>query len=206
MDTYTEALMPPLSVQAETPADEERRLPGDLAIWFFILAELLAFGAFFVAYAFTRAHNVELFNAQQLGLDRTSGAVNTVLLLTSSFLVVRAVQLAEAGRSRLAARWVAGAFACGMGFVVVKSFEYAAKFAAGVSLSSSTFDMFYLVLTFFHFMHVILGLVILGALWNNARKGRYRPDSMNGIETGAAYWHMVDLVWLILFPLVYVMR
>ncbi|HJV28871.1 MAG TPA: cytochrome c oxidase subunit 3 family protein [Aromatoleum sp.] len=201
--------MPPLSVQAEqaeTPADTERRLHGDLAIWFFILAELLAFGAFFVAYAFTRAHNVEVFNAQQLGLDRTSGAINTVLLLTSSFLVVRAVQLAEAGRSRLAARWVAGAFACGAGFVVVKSFEYAAKFAAGVSLSSSTFDMFYLVLTFFHFMHVILGLVILAALWNGARQGRYRPDNMNGIETGAAYWHMVDLVWLILFPLVYVMR
>ena len=66
--------------------------------------------------------------------------------------------------------------------------------------------MFYLSLTFFHFMHVILGLVILTALWFGLRAGRYGPRNMNGLESGAAYWHMVDLVWLILFPLVYVIH
>ena len=81
-----------------------------------------------------------------------------------------------------------------------------AAFEHNISLSSSTFHMFYLSLTFFHFMHVILGLVILIAMWNGARQGRYRPGDMNGLETGAAYWHMVDLVWLILFPLVYVIH
>ena len=206
MNTCAQTLVTPPVASAAASDGPARRLPGDLAIWFFILAELLAFGAFFIAYAFARANNVELFNAQQLALDRNSGAINTILLLTSSYFVVRAVQSAEAGQSRRAASWIAGGFACGMGFVVVKVFEYVAKFAAGVSLSSSTFHMFYLILTFFHFMHVILGLVILGALWNGARKGRYAPGNMNGIETGAAYWHMVDLVWLILFPLVYVMR
>lgn len=207
MNSHTEALMPPLySEQTTAPTGDGRRLPGDLAIWFFILAELLAFGVFFVAYAFTRANNVELFNTEQLALDRTAGAINTVLLLTSSFFVVRAVQVAEADDSRRAAPWLAAAFACGGGFVVVKLFEYAGKIGAGISLSSSTFHMFYLSLTFFHFMHVILGMVILAALWNGARCGRYGPDNMNGIETGAAYWHMVDLVWLILFPLIYVMR
>ena len=205
MNTSCQTLM--TEFPAEPIAEPtSRRLAGDLAIWFFILAELLAFGVFFVAYAFARANHVELFNAEQLALDRNSGAINTVLLLTSSFFVVRAVQTAEAGRSRAAAPWLAGAFACGAGFVVVKLFEYAAKLGAGVSLTSSTFHMFYLSLTFFHFMHVILGLVILAALWCNARAGRYGPGRMNGIETGAAYWHMVDLVWLILFPLVYVMR
>lgn len=206
MNTNTHALEAVLSQPRQAAAAEQRHLPGDLAIWFFILAELLAFGAFFVAYAFTRANNVELFDAQQLALDRQAGALNTLLLLTSSYLVVRGVQAAEAGASRDSARWIAGGFACGTGFVVVKLAEYAVKFEQGVSLSSSTFHMFYLVLTFFHFMHVILGLVILAALWNGARQGRYGPHNMNGIETGAAYWHMVDLVWLILFPLVYVMR
>lgn len=206
MNTCAQTLMSPLPVQAPAPAAAVRHLPGDLAIWVFIFAELLVFGVFFVTYAFARANNVELFNAEQLALDRTSGAINTVLLLTSSFLVVRAVQFAHAGESRRAAPWLAGAFACGGGFVVVKLFEYAEKIAAGVSLSSSTFHMFYLSLTFFHFMHVILGMVILVAMWNGARSGRYGPDTMNGIETGAAYWHMVDLVWLILFPLIYVMR
>ncbi len=189
-----------------TEARPALRLPGDLAIWWFILAELLVFGVFFVAYAFARANNVELFNAEQAALDRDAGAINTALLLASSYLVVRAVQLAEAGRSRAAAPWILGAIACGLGFVAVKLWEYAIKLGEGVSLASSTFHMFYISLTFFHFMHVLLGLVILGALWVNARSGRYGPDNMNGIETGAAYWHMVDLVWLILFPLVYVMR
>lgn len=198
--------MTPVSAAPPGEKSAGRHLPGDLAIWIFILAELLAFGVFFGAYAFTRANNVEMFNAEQLALDRTAGAINTVLLLTSSFFVVRAVQAADAGQGRRAAPWLIAAIACGGGFLVVKLMEYADKISAGVSLSTSPFYMFYLSLTFFHFMHVILGMVILTALWNGARKGVYGPDNMNGIETGAAYWHMVDLVWIILFPLVYVMR
>lgn len=185
---------------------DEPRLAGDLAIWFFILAELLAFGAFFAAYAFTRANNLELFDAEQQALNRSAGALNTVLLLTASYFVVRAVQAAERAAAAQSARWLLAAIACGLGFVVVKIGEYGSAFAHGISLSSSPFHMFYLSLTFFHFMHVILGLVILAALWNGARLGRYRAGDMNGLETGAAYWHMVDLVWLILFPLVYVIH
>lgn len=204
MNTPCDALIAP-SIGPITDTST-RHLPGDLAIWFFILAELLAFGVFFVAYAFARTNDVELFNAEQVELNRNAGAINTALLLTSSYFVVRAVQSAGAGQGPRAAPWLAGAFACGAGFIVVKLFEYAEKLAAGVSLSSSTFHMFYLSLTFFHFMHVILGLIILAALWNNARMARYGPDNMNGLETGAAYWHMIDLVWLILFPLIYVMH
>jgi len=184
----------------------EPRLAGDLAIWIFILAELLAFGLFFAAYAFARAHDPALFAAQQEALNRNAGAINTALLLTASYFVVRAVHAAEAGRGRHGARWLLAALGCAGGFVVIKLAEYAAAFDAGISLSSSTFHMFYLSLTFFHFMHVLLGMVILGALWLNARRGRYGPRDMNGIESGAAYWHMVDLVWLVLFPLVYVIR
>ncbi len=194
-----------LSRSAVPPA-REARLAGDLAIWFFILAELLAFGLFFAAYAFARSGDVEGFSLQQAALDRDSGAINTVLLLTSSYFVVRAVQAAAADRGTVSARWLLGAIGCGAGFVIVKLGEYVSAYAAGISLSSSTFHMFYLSLTLFHFMHVLLGLVILVALWNNARKGRYGSAELHGIETGAAYWHMIDLVWLVLFPLVYVMR
>lgn len=201
----TSTSLPVGATNAPTSASGPR-LAGDLAIWFFILAELLAFGVFFAAYAFTRANNIELFNAEQAALDRNAGALNTVLLLTASYFVVRAVQAAELRASRAAANWLLGAILTGLGFIVVKLGEYAAAFAHDISLSSSPFHMFYLSLTFFHFMHVILGLVILVAMWNGARQGRYGPDNMNGLETGAAYWHMVDLVWLILFPLVYVIH
>ncbi|THF57211.1 cytochrome c oxidase subunit 3 family protein [Pseudothauera rhizosphaerae] len=202
MDATTTVALAP----APPPERHDARLAGDLAIWIFILAELLAFGVFFAAYAFARANDPALFAAEQLALNRSAGAINTVLLLTASYFVVRAVHAAEAGRGHRGARWLLAALGCAAGFVAIKLAEYAAAFEAGISLSSSTFHMFYLSLTFFHFMHVLLGMVILGALWVNARRGRYDADNMNGIESGAAYWHMVDLVWLVLFPLVYVIR
>lgn len=184
-------------------------LQGDVAVWIFILAELLAFGVFFLAYAFARARNPALFDAAQASLDRQSGVINTLLLVSSSALVAYAVAVvrrAGANAARHAATALLSAIVCGLGFVLVKSSEYAIHFAAGMELSSSTFSMFYLGLTGFHFFHVILGLVVLAVLWRQTAAGVYRPGDTNGLESGAAYWHMVDLVWLILFPLVYVMH
>ena len=91
-------------------------------------------------------------------------------------------------------------------FIAVKGHEFAHHFAAGINLSTNTFYMFYLSLTFFHFMHVVMGMVILTAVALKARKGGYSATEHTGVETGASYWHMVDMVWLILFPLVYVMH
>lgn len=180
--------------------------PGDLAIWFFIYAELLAFGVFFLAYAFARAYNVELFNDSQKFLDRESGAINTVVLITSSYFVVRAVAAIRAGWSRQCAGWLGAAIALGGVFVVIKLFEFHAKFSAGISLSTNTFYMFYLSLTIFHFMHVILGMVILAAVMLKALRGGYTAAQHTGVETGASYWHMVDLVWIVLFPLIYILN
>jgi nitric oxide reductase NorE protein len=184
----------------------DKRLPGDLAIWFFILAEMLAFAVFFASYAFARAHDVELFNTYQQTLDRNAGALNTLLLITGSWFVVLAVQAAHRDDRPAISRNILFGFLCGGGFLTVKVFEYAAKFGAGISLSTNTFYMFYISLTFFHFMHVILGMVILTVLWVQSRNGAYGSHNAHGLESGAAYWHMVDLLWIILFPLVYVMR
>jgi nitric oxide reductase NorE protein len=192
----------PLSLDSHKPGTP----PGDLAIWFFIYAELLAFGVFFLSYAFARAHNVELFNESQQHLNRESGAVNTVVLITSSYFVVRAVAAIRAGLSRRCAHWLSAAIGLGGVFLIIKLFEFHAKFSAGISLSTNTFYMFYLSLTIFHFMHVILGMVILAAVMLKARRGGYSAEHHTGVETGASYWHMVDLLWIILFPLVYVIR
>lgn len=188
------------------PAAGRHSPPGDLAIWVFILAELMAFGVFFAAYAFTRAKNVELFDAMQLTLDRELGAANTVLLITASWLVARAVAAIKRDHARASAALLMGGILCGAGFLVLKLIEYDAKFELGINLTTNTFYMFYLSLTFFHFMHVILGMVILVAVWWKTRKGGYSAADHHGMETGASYWHMVDLVWIVLFPLVYVMR
>ncbi|HQT32141.1 MAG TPA: cytochrome c oxidase subunit 3 family protein [Thiobacillus sp.] len=183
-----------------------RELPGDLAMWFFIFAELLVFGIFFLAYAFARARNVELFNASQLQLDRLSGAINTALLVTSSYFVVRAVERIHHGAARACAYWLAAAMACGGAFLLLKLGELGAKMEADISMSTNTFFMFYIGLGFFHFMHVVLGMVILGAVALKAWRGGYSAAEHTGVETGASYWHMVDLVWIVLFPLIYVLR
>ena len=180
--------------------------PGDLAIWIFIFAELSVFALFFAAYAFTRMNNVALFNEFQQHLNRDAALINTLALITSSYFVVRAVTAIKEDQDRLCMIWLLAAIAMGGLFVGIKLVEYAHHFGQGINLSTNTFYMFYISLTFFHFMHVIMGMVILGAIALKAKRGGYSAEEHTGVETGASYWHMVDLVWLILFPLVYVMR
>lgn len=180
--------------------------PGDLAIWIFILAELGVFAVFFAAYAFTRANHVEMFNTYQATLDRNAALINTLALITSSYFVVRAVAAIRQDLKALCVRWLLAALAMGALFVAVKFGEYAHHFSEGINLRTNEFYMFYLSLTFFHFLHVILGMVILAAVVVKTRQGAYSAENHTGVETGASYWHMVDLVWMVLFPLVYVMR
>lgn len=183
-----------------------RELPGDFAIWLFIYAELLVFGVFFISYAVVRSQNVELFNESQLLLDARLGLLNTLVLITSSYFVVRAVHAIQNNEQSKCVLWLNLAIVSGMIFVVVKIIEFYSKAAEGINLSTNTFYMYYLSMTFFHFMHVILGLVILAAVMLKARRGGYSKEDFIGVETGASYWHMVDLVWIVLFPLVYLMR
>ncbi len=195
--------------EVEPPSDpgvERRWPPGDLALWIFILAELSVFAAFFAAYAFARAAQPALFDAAQQTLNRDTAYLNTIALITSSWFVVKAVAAIRADDAHRCARWLWAAFAFGGLFILIKGAEYAEHIGNGITLSTNLFYMFYLSLTFFHFMHVLLGMVILAAVALRARSGAYGAADHVGVESGASYWHMVDLVWLILFPLVYVMR
>lgn len=189
-----------------TSSVEPKLLPGDLAIWFFIFMELLVFGILFITYAVMRLQNVDMFNHYQLTLNRELGAINTVLLISSSYFVVRAVHAIRNNNVSACVSWLYASLAGGLGFLILKAIEYNDKFEAGVNLGSNTFYMFYLSLTMFHFLHVVLGMIILAAVLVKAKRGAYSADNHIGVETGAVYWHMVDLVWIILFPLVYIIR
>lgn len=180
--------------------------PGDLALWVFILAELLVFAVFFSAYAFTRAGHVELFNTFQQTLDTNAALVNTLALITSSYFVMRAVAAIREGRQQHSLRWLLAAMLMGFVFLGVKSGEYVHHFEHGINLRTNLFYMFYLSLTFFHFMHVIMGMIILAAVAFKMKQGAYSKEEHTGVESGASYWHMVDIVWLVLFPLVYIMH
>ena len=184
----------------------EPRLRGDLAIWFIIALELLTFGVMFASYGFARLRELAVFNAAQTTLDLRAGALNTMLLLTGSWCVARAVHQLRTDASRNGTHWLAAAIACGLAFMLSKGVELGGKFAAGINLSTNTFYMFYLMLTAFHFMHVAAAAVLLVIVWVQARRGAYAGGNMHTPETVAAFWHMVDLLWIVLFPLVYVLR
>ena len=179
-------------------------LPGDLAIWIFIFAELLVFGVFFISFAIVKSQNALLFHTGQQLLHTGWGLINTLLLITSSYCMAEAVARRQsAGPLQQQYGWLAAAMLLGLCFIVMKLHEFHDDAQHGITLSSSLFALFYLSMTFFHFMHVLLGLVILAVVgW------RLQPNSApedHALETAASYWHMVDLVWIILFMLVYVL-
>jgi len=179
---------------------------GDLAVWAFIYAELLAFFLFFVGYAFARMLHPAEFAAGQQTLNPVLGLVNTVFLLTSGWLVAAAVLACESGSRSLALKKLVVAILLGLAFLVVKGYEIGHHFAVGYDLDTNTFHFLYLFMGSFHFMHVVLGAGVLVILAVKVNRGDYSNGELRGLESGAAYWHMVVIVWMILFPLANLMR
>ncbi|MHB0776299.1 cytochrome c oxidase subunit 3 [Halomonas sp. WWR20] len=185
-----------------------RHLPGDLAMWFFILVELAVFGLLLIGLVVARTHEPEIFAAGARTLHTAFGLINTLILLTGSYCVARAVAAIRAGSLPTCTRWLRAGAASGLAYVAIKFTEYGGLIGAGYTLRSSTFYFFYFFVTVFHLMHVVLGMIILLAVARRCRHGAYREDPACGVgavESGASYWHMVDLVWLVLFPIVYVL-
>ena len=184
--------------------------PGDAGIWIIIYIELITFGLFFLGYIYSRRLDVELFNSSQLALNQTAGFINTIILLTSSFFVIKAVksiqtlQLKKA--SIIATNWLNGAIALGGIFLIIKMSEFITKYSEGINLSTNKFFMFYFLLTMFHFLHVLLGMIILFNIKEKTKIQGYNKSDLKGMQTGASYWHMVDLLWIVLFALIYIIR
>ncbi|MDD2699553.1 MAG: cytochrome c oxidase subunit 3 [Arcobacteraceae bacterium] len=183
---------------------------GDFAIWIIIYIELVTFGLFFIGFAFARNEQIEIFNNSQLLLDKRFGFINTILLITSSYFVVKSVKIIKTINTQEsftdASVYLINAVGLGGIFLIIKGIEFSDKYSAGINLSTNSFFMFYFILTIFHFMHVILGIIILYNLYQNTKLGLYTKENHRGLETGASYWHMVDLLWIILFPLIYIIR
>ncbi len=181
-------------------------LPGEPGVWVFILGDMFMFALFFVVFAYYRADDLPTFHAGQQTLNQAYGVVNTLLLLSSSWFVVLAVRRARAGASRHLPLLFALAGLCGLAFAVLKLAEYAEKVAAGLTLTRNDFYMYYFVLTGLHFVHVLIGLGVLVFLWHGVRVRPLNARHVNLIECGATYWHMVDALWIVLFPLLYLMK
>jgi len=167
-------------------------------MWVLIWSELLVFGAALCGFAVARVLDPQTFDASQAHLDRFLGALNTMVLLTSGFFAALAVRARSDGGITSSRGWMVASILVGSIFLYIKVVEYGDKLDAGFDIETNTFFTLYYLITGFHFMHVIMGLIVLAIVtWKN---------SLENLETGAAFWHMVDLIWVLIFPLIYLMR
>lgn len=185
-----------------------RRVPGESGIWVFILLDMMIFAEMFGIFAWYRADNRRLFESSQQAVNPVYGLVYTLLLLVSSWCVVMAVSAVRKRLFETASRVVLWGFALGAAFVVIKFVEYGGKLHSGITPVTNQFFMFYFVMTFVHLLHVSVGLGVLLYMRNQVRVLQHsdvatdrNPARM--IEASAVYWHMVDLLWVILFALFY---
>ena len=173
-------------------------------MWFFVIGDFLIFGIYFVGYVYFRGQNHELFLSSQARLNLDIGAINTVVLLTSSLFVALGTAAARAGNTADALRRFWTALAFGAVFPLLKMFEWIPEISAGLTPGTNLFFMYYYVMTGIHLCHVLLGLVIMCFVIRNLKAPG--APKISFVETGATYWHMVDVLWLVLFALLYLMR
>jgi nitric oxide reductase NorE protein len=183
-----------------------RRTPGEDGLWVFLLGDMAMFGLFFALIMVLRGEQTEMFRESQHALHPGLGVLNTGLLLTGSLFVVLATRAIRA-ESRRAVSLFAGALVCGAGFVTIKAVEYADLLSAGHTAQTNDFFMYYFVFTGIHLGHLVIGMVVLSFLVVRARRPvGLTPGQHVFVDSGGCYWHMVDLLWLVLFPLLYLVR
>ncbi|MBM4367213.1 MAG: cytochrome c oxidase subunit 3 [Deltaproteobacteria bacterium] len=172
---------------------------GRLAIWWLIVSEIVIFGGVLASYIMHRIGHPEwAYQAEHTNL--VAGSVNTIVLLTSSLLAVLAHNAAEMGDGKKAAKLFVGTILGGLVFLVIKSFEWGNEIAHGYTITSSGFWAFYYTAAGIHGTHVLVGMIVMGFVAYDAWHGR----ELQRIEFAGIYWHFVDVVWIFLFPLLYI--
>lgn len=184
----------------------QRRLAGDEGVWFFITADITMFAVFFALFVVERYKAVALFETSRQKLDPVLGVLNTLILLSSSWLVALAVHSARSGRRDAVQRYLTLGMLVGAGFAVSKIFEYWQKISHGITLLSNDFFMFYFALTGLHFLHFVIGMVVLAVCLAKSRTDALDQKYIVWIESSGCYWHMVDLLWIVLFPMLYLLH
>jgi nitric oxide reductase NorE protein len=178
--------------------------PGGLLIWLIIVLEIITFGVVLIVFAHQGSIQEELFRTSRLELNVVIGTLNTLFLLISGFFMASAVRRAQLGDLLALKRNLWLTMAGGLLFVLLKSIEYHDKIEHGLTLSANAFFTFYWLLTGFHLVHVLVGLAIL-AYFNFALRTGGAGVKMDDLEAGASFWHLCDLIWLLLFPILYLL-
>ncbi len=195
---------------------EQQRTAARLGMWIFLLTEVMFFGGAIATFCIYRALHPEVFAAAAHELSKPLGALNTVVLITSSLTMALAVYKARNGNRRKLLGWLLATMGLGTAFLGIKAIEWYTEYVhhrvPGLNFTpdelgpaAELFFACYFALTSLHALHMIIGLVVMGVLVRLAFKGRLGPERYIPVEVTGLYWHFVDIVWIFLFPLLYLL-
>lgn len=188
------------------PVFDPKAIPGNPAIWVGIFSELTEFALFFVIYFLARVHYPEQFSEGPTQLHTLAGTLNTLVLLSSSYFLIKGIFALRNDRPAAAVRWLWMTVACGAAYFGIKYWEYQWNLDRGIDTNSNKFFAVYYYTTFNHLLHVGWGSG--GIIWaiSQIKLGNFTADNHSGLIAAACYWHMIDLAWIVIFPLLYVLR
>ena len=176
--------------------------PGGILIWIVILLELITFGMALIAMVYSSKYEPEVFHNSRLLLNVTIGSVNTLLLIGSGYCMAQSVHYFKVKNLNKTSFFLKLTLLGGLFFLLLKYIEYYDKIDMGYTLGHNTFFSFYWMLTLFHVIHVLVGMVILILVFLGIKK-KGNKANLENIEASAAFWHMCDLIWVLLFPIIY---
>jgi nitric oxide reductase NorE protein len=179
---------------------------GGILLWMIISVELITFLLAFTFFFLDKQSNLELFLSMQSKLNLSIGTINTLTLIISGYFVAGSVIHLRKQNNRSSSQFVLLAILFGILFLVLKSYEYSEKLSVGYVLGSNLFFTYYWLLTFFHFVHVLLGVFILIILYFSIKKNTNPEETIHNLESGASFWHLCDIIWILLFPTLYLLR
>lgn len=205
----------PKHLQHHFHSSEQQFEASKLGMWLFLVTEILLFSGLFLGYFFLQAKHPQAFIEAHHHLDRNLGLLNTVVLLVSSFTMVMAVQSSALNKIKNALVYLYITFGLGATFMVVKYFEYSHKIHDGLLMGNLfsyagakvpgeyLFFSMYFMMTGVHGIHILAGMAVIGYLIWRMHKGDYSGEYYTPVDLTGLYWHLVDLIWIYLFPLLY---
>ena len=205
----------PSHVQAHFADATQQSESAKLGMWIFLVTEILLFGGLFCAYAIFRSMYPDMFYNAHKELNVTLGAINTIVLITSSLTMALAIHAIQVGRKGASLRFLTATLLLAGTFLVIKYFEYAHKFELGQlpgkyytyqgleGTNPHVFFSVYFAMTGLHGLHVFIGMIVIGWIMWRTSRNHFSPEYYTPVELTGLYWHLVDLIWIFLFPLFY---
>jgi len=180
--------------------------PGGILIWMVVFLELITFSMALLVFLSQRQTDLQFYNESQKLLNSTLGMINTITLLTSGLFMVSSLTELKSDNQKKAVRYLWLTIGFGVLFMALKGYEYYEKFQLETSVISNEFFMFYWFITGFHFLHVLVAVVLLSFMLAKTKSGYYSSENFEDVESVGIFWHMCDLIWIVVFPIIYLLH